>query len=287
VIVDIAEEIQYLIMRPALGLSAEPIVTGHHAAARDIRVCRPEGLPWWLLHYTIDGGAWFQTGSGRIDAGPGDLILISPGTTQEYGVEADGCWRVLWHAFERRPGFERWLLSWPEVAPGHRLRRLDGGDPDHQRIAEDGLWAAHRLAVAGAPNGRWLALNALEAGLIRIDAADPHSAARRPDPRLRRATDHIHSRLHQPMSLADLAEIAGLSIPQLGRLFRAAFRQTPMEYLEAARIARAQELLDLSPLSIQAISWEVGFSTPYYFSTRFRQHTGQSPSAFRRRRPQA
>lgn len=269
-------------MRPTVDLPPGPIVTGYHATAMDIRVSRPDGLPWWLLHYTMDGTAWFETASGRLRAGAGDLVLISPGTAQRYGVEQGDSWRVLWHGFERKPGFERWLLGWPEAAPGHRRLRLDDSDPAHRGIVEDCLWKAHRLAVGGAPNGRWLALNALEAGLIRIDAANPLSPAPPSDSRLRRVIDHIHGRLDRAICMTELAAVAAVSIPQLGRLFRSAFQQTPMGYVEAARIARAKELLELSPLSVQAISWEVGFATPCYFSTRFRQFTGLSPSEFRR-----
>lgn len=54
-----------------------------------------------------------------------------------------------------------------------------------------------------------------------------------------------------------------------------------MKRLERLRPARAEPLLWLSNLSLQAIAVQCGFADAYHFSRRFRAVYGSSPSAFR------
>jgi len=46
-------------------------------------------------------------------------------------------------------------------------------------------------------------------------------------------------------------------------------------------MTRAGQLLRLTPNPIKEIAMEVGYSDPFYFSLRFKRHTGLSPKAFR------
>jgi AraC-like DNA-binding protein len=48
-------------------------------------------------------------------------------------------------------------------------------------------------------------------------------------------------------------------------------------------LRRAGELLALSRQTIAEIADEVGFANPFYFTLRFKKHTGESPRAFRLR----
>ena len=54
------------------------------------------------------------------------------------------------------------------------------------------------------------------------------------------------------------------------------------EYIMEKRMNAAKDLLENSNLSITEISERVGFSSPKYFSTRFKAKTGDSPLAYRK-----
>ncbi len=58
---------------------------------------------------------------------------------------------------------------------------------------------------------------------------------------------------------------------------------TPQQFLEQQRLARAQTLLARTSHSIGAIAAEVGFESPFYFTLRFKRHTGLAPTDWRRR----
>ncbi len=54
-----------------------------------------------------------------------------------------------------------------------------------------------------------------------------------------------------------------------------------MQYLEQRRLDRAMELLGRTSMSVKDIAGAVGFENPFYFTLRFRKHTGYSPRRFR------
>lgn len=54
------------------------------------------------------------------------------------------------------------------------------------------------------------------------------------------------------------------------------------EYIEERRINKAKELLSNTNHSVAEIADKIGYSTPRYFSTRFKIKTGYSPLGYRK-----
>jgi len=100
---------------------------------------------------------------------------------------------------------------------------------------------------------------------------------------LRRARDFADLNYAQPLSLDEIAGVAGLSKYHFLRLFRSTYGITPMEYVSQRRIERAQDLLRATNLTVTEVCFAVGFSSLGSFSSRFRQLVGESASAFQRR----
>ena len=80
---------------------------------------------------------------------------------------------------------------------------------------------------------------------------------------------------------AEMAEQFNTSRRSLHRLFKATTGTSPSRYIEEAKLDSAKTLLATSKLTMKQIAYEAGYSTPSYFSTKFRQFTGLTPSAFR------
>lgn len=100
--------------------------------------------------------------------------------------------------------------------------------------------------------------------------------------RLKLARTYIDHHYDQPLTLDHLSREAGFSPYHFIRLFHAAYRKTPHQYLIARRLDQAKELLSASDLPIQDICVEVGFESLGSFSTLFRREVGLSPAAYRR-----
>jgi AraC-like DNA-binding protein len=87
----------------------------------------------------------------------------------------------------------------------------------------------------------------------------------------------------ESISMADMADLAGISSTHFNRRFRQVLRMTPMEYLRTVRMQAAQKLLTTTAQSLAQISVSVGCADQSHFTKRFREITGMTPAAYRRR----
>ena len=100
--------------------------------------------------------------------------------------------------------------------------------------------------------------------------------------RVCRARDLIREYYAHGVSLADCAAEAELSPWHLLRSFRAAFGETPQEFLTRLRLERARHLLTVTDRSVTEVCLDVGFSSLGTFSLLFKRHIGCSPREYRR-----
>ncbi len=100
--------------------------------------------------------------------------------------------------------------------------------------------------------------------------------------RVLRARDAMHARYAQALRLEDLAHEAALSPFHFLRMFRAAFGETPHQYLTRVRIEAAKRLL-LADAPVTDVCFDVGFQSLGSFSALFARRVGAPPSGFRRR----
>ncbi|WP_416981610.1 helix-turn-helix transcriptional regulator [Streptomyces sp. T028] len=83
------------------------------------------------------------------------------------------------------------------------------------------------------------------------------------------------------LDLDTVAAHAGYSRYHFVRAFKAAYGETPGQYLTHRRIERAEEMLRGADLSVTEICHLVGFSSLGTFSARFKTRTGLTPSEYR------
>ena len=86
---------------------------------------------------------------------------------------------------------------------------------------------------------------------------------------------------------ADLARAAGLSRAHFSREFRAAFGESPHEYLLTRRMERAAALLRTTDRSVADVCLSVGLQSIGSFTTTFKRTYGVTPTAYRAAYPPA
>jgi AraC family transcriptional regulator len=101
--------------------------------------------------------------------------------------------------------------------------------------------------------------------------------------KIREVQAFMAANLDRDVDLRRIAAEANLSPYYFTRQFTAYVGTPPYRYLIGLRIERAAQLLRSSELSVTTICHRVGFHSLSHFTTTFRQHTGMSPSAYRRR----
>lgn len=89
-------------------------------------------------------------------------------------------------------------------------------------------------------------------------------------------------RLGHPLTVEDLARQARMSSRHLGRHFKAATGTTPLQWLLTQRIRRAQELLEATDDSIDAIAAATGMGTATTLRRHFHRTVGVPPDTYRR-----
>ncbi len=92
---------------------------------------------------------------------------------------------------------------------------------------------------------------------------------------------YVREHLADPISLADLAAVAGQSAFHFARLFRAAVGVPPMRYVRRARVEAARTLLLTTPMPLREIAPAVGFRDEFELSRVFKRETAQSPREVR------
>ena len=91
----------------------------------------------------------------------------------------------------------------------------------------------------------------------------------------------MHERLHEPLSLQDMADIAHMSPYHFSRIFHRLIGIPSGEFLTALRLDAAKRLLLTTSLSVTDICFEVGYLSPSSFTTRFTQLVGLPPRQLR------
>ncbi|WAM49187.1 GlxA family transcriptional regulator [Vreelandella venusta] len=155
-----------------------------------------------------------------------------------------------------------------------------------------GVTAAIDLALAFVEQdlGRDLALDVardLVVYLKRLGGQSQFSAALTSQmtgsPSMRALQHWIGERLDQPLTLADMANKAGMSPRHFSRTFMAELGMTPTTWLENARCERAKALLLDTKLPMKSIAWRTGFSSSERMRKVFSRRYTLTPTAYRAR----
>jgi len=161
--------------------------------------------------------------------------------------------RPIWYIGEPEPVLDqmRTLLGW-------LARRDEPGAADRiDRLVELVVVESLLRRSPGDLDERRLAIRGVRAALESATHGDPDPVA--------------------------LAKAQGLAPATFRRWWQREVGVSPGKHLLRLRLTRACRLLVETDQDIAAIAAQVGFADPLYFSRRFRQGMGQSPSGYRER----
>lgn len=98
---------------------------------------------------------------------------------------------------------------------------------------------------------------------------------------VRRVEDYIEEHAHEPVTIGDLAERAGVSTRSLFSGFRKYRNTTPMQYLTSVRMERVRaELQAAAPetTTVTSVAMNWGFTHLGRFTANYKRYFGESPS---------
>lgn len=237
---------------------------------------RPHSHPTWTIAVMERGAAAFQVDARQERADDGECFVLEPESvhTGVPAVPEGWAYKVLYLEPELLSVWDERDLAAPRAARWVVFK--DGA-------LRSALLHAH-AALAEEPAG----LARDEAVLHAVEALKPHL---RPAPQatstrvehaaVRRAVAHLRERWDQPVPLAELATVAGLSRFELVRRFRAQVGLPPHAFQVDLRIHNARARLARGDTPVE-VALACGFADQAHLTRTFRRHVGITPARYAR-----
>lgn len=212
------------------------------------------------------------SGVGRVEAGPGDVIAVNPGEMHD-GEPLQGCARS-WRMLYLEPSIVAQAV--PDFGSEAEIVRPVLRDP---RLAEHfaGLFQALTELRTDPLELEERILLTLTLLLTRYGSRPLPLAT---SPTVSRALQRLNEAPERAVTLAELADLSGVSRFQLLRGFARAVGATPHAYLLQQRVRLARRLLGAG-LSPAAAAAEAGFADQSHLTRAFRRQFGVTPARYR------
>lgn len=240
-----------------------------------------------LICVHLSGSIWFENDSHftsfRREGAANSANLGISGFDYTIRYKSEGC------------QYARFLMSTSlferALEDGRDLHSVSFIDPQNSIEPRLGQIAKRTLQLSEAiPTNRLLADSIgyqLAAEILESwTSLRGQSASSRPRPqadakRMSDVRDYIEARLTESLSLKELADISGLSVPQFMRTFKATFGMPPYRWIMCQKIERAKQLIGEGSMNMTEIAFSLDFSSLQHFSSVFRKMSGGAPSDYR------
>lgn len=100
--------------------------------------------------------------------------------------------------------------------------------------------------------------------------------------RLLPVLDYVENHFASSITISEMSSLINVESSYFCRLFKKTMGIPFMEYLYLVRFSRAENLLLHTDKNITEIAYEVGFSSPAYFTKSFRKKKGYTPSFYKK-----
>jgi AraC family transcriptional regulator len=211
-------------------------------------------------------------------------LVLPPGTNVEFRIKEKSNYRFL--AMEFEPAY---FLKAAELQHLNTVEFIETWEHDHpltwhlaEAIFEECESAARQGLLYSETAATLLALHIVRNLSSRDRATNVASRGGLAPVVLRRVSDYMISRLHDDISLSELAGISGLSVGHFAFAFKQSMGISPHGWLRRQRIDMAKSLLRSRDLSLPSIAANIGFANQSAFGVAFRKETGMTPTAWRR-----
>ena len=256
---------------------ADTYPTHGHADGYYFQTDKGRVLDEYQLQYIVEGTGTFSTASaGTMDLHSGDIFLLYPGEWHTYHPTGNG-WKCYWIGFKGKNMDDRVKAKYLSMEkPVYYI----GYNSEVVRILENALDISEREPVhyqqtlAGIVNyliGMMYSLEKTEALSKNVDDYNL----------VNRGRLLIRENLETSLTIQEIANSLGVSYSKFRRIFKAFTDFSPAYYQMDLKLQRAKDLLSTTNLSIKDIAYQLNFTSPDYFSTKFKLKTGLKPSEFR------
>ena len=255
---------------------------------------RPGDVMAWHCHpemevmFIREGRAEIRLVSRKICLKQGDFILINANTLH-FACSPD---RGLLEIFVFSPllveGSVKSSIAVNYVEPLLHDRKFTGEKMSLSKAEIHIYEDAFQKLKNDVPGYELAVRNALSDVILHayLQLKPDHSSSVYPDrdrERIAIMLDFIHQHYMENICLLDIAETAHIGKREALRCFHRTIGEAPMQYLMKYRLMKsADELIRDPDLSISAVAIQCGFTSPSYFTKKFREFYHFTPKEFAR-----
>jgi AraC-like DNA-binding protein/quercetin dioxygenase-like cupin family protein len=234
---------------------------------------RPHGF---RLVYITNGTGWVEVNGKRYDTRAGSLSLLPAGLEQSCGVAGSEPVEAYWVQFDANLG-DAELLDMLKLPVCVDIGRR----PDIVRLFEAMVEAFNDASITSVLRSKAALYEALACFLEKSRLNEVAIASIDHFVKLCKVLDYIDQHLADNLTLEELAKIAYLHPNYFVSLFKNLIGHPPIQYVNMRRLEKAKRLLEETDIHVSEIAAAVGMQN-HYLSRLFKQHTGVSPTRYRR-----
>lgn len=214
---------------------------------------------------TISGEGTIKTQDGGCQVLGTDSVAVVPWLDLKHWGTSGEAWRFFWFEFFAEP-LEPLVL--------HRAAVVPSTSKERETITEV-------QSQVRSPNERTRRLGSAQfAALLYgwLEQASMDHTPHKRQPEIDKVIELMHIRVDQQLSIAEMAEHAGLTVRSFTSAFEQNTGQTPKRYHLNLRLDAARGLLLSGRANVKQAAERLGFSSPFYLSKLYSKRYGHPPS---------
>ena len=227
----------------------------------------------YLFQYTLSGIGCFETPDGVLTLDAGKAFFVDFPSNTRYYLPTGGTWTFFYMHFTG--AFARPFFDYLLTHHGH-VFQLSPQSPVITRFFEVYQHIQGGKQFEPYESGVFL-YEWLTCLLKEVTTPSSYNG----NNYVQQAVSWMQRHYMTPCSLTEMSQTLGVSLPHLSRQFHTEKGLTPMTYLTNLRLEKSLTLLLNTPLSIQDIATQCGFTTGNYYAKVFRKVMGMTPTAYR------
>lgn len=251
--------------------------THGHADGYYFDTARGRTLQEYQILYLSEGEGIFQSESiSPTKIHGGDVFILFPGEWHTYHP-SEGGWKSYWIGFKGRNMDDRvksgfFSVKKPIYYIGYNSEVVKTFDraldiSEHEPVH-------YQQTLAGIVNYLIGMMYSLERSVTLNENSEDYNL-------VNRGRQMIRENLESSLTIQEIASELGVSYSKFRRVFKEYTDLSPAYYQMDLKLQRAKDLLSTTNLSIKDIAYKLDFTSPDYFSTKFKLKTGFKPSEFR------
>lgn len=245
------------------------------------------------LFRVMKGVVTIQCGASLFEAHAGDIAFFNSGELHA-AVPADNAQDLFFQAIVFSPDFLCGMTN--DIIRVKYMSPVMNGELQVPRLIAEGTELHRRVSGAfdlvyellanrppffefSSKAGMLSAFGALVENGETGSAAARHGAAASS---VKTAIQYIQENYRSPLTIEQLAEIAGMSEGHFCRVFKQYTLKTPVQFINSVRLTHAADQLSNTNKRVLDIAMDCGFNSVSYFIEVFRESFNITPSKYRK-----